>query len=439
MSEATSQSTLGAQPEPEQVVADLRARLQRTPRASRPLEHASLRYSLGLAYAELPTGERELNLSRAVASYDQAAALFSPQRHPAEYARVQTARGAALRELGSPQDAVLACERAVELLTGADAPGELGAALNNLGLSRSDTGDHAGAVEALRGAVASFTDAGEDTQRAMACHNLGQAQAASGDHLAAVATYEEALSEADPQQAPYQWALLQHALGVALSAAEEPVRAAEAFGASLRVFSRQRYPFQYALAKNNFGLAWAQVGGVTSLRRSVVAFEDALRVLDVRMHREQWEQAYRNLELAETALAELGVTGSRAEHLVGLVTELDDPGLRVRVLRERLEAIWEQPERQRDDALAELDVAAVSLSAESLGRYTAAWLAVLMELPNDQLVQGVRARLRAQAALDDEAAEAANLVLDATIQEELLSPQRMRVRDTLEMLGWQRP
>lgn len=425
--------------EPEQVIKDLRARLERTPRTARPLEHAALRYQLGLAYAELPTGERELNLSRAVASYERAAELFSPEHHPAEHARVQSARGAALREIGSAQDAVNACETAVRLLTDAGAPGELGAALNNLGLSRSDLGLHDEAVAALEAAIEAFDEAGEDHQRAMARHNLGHAQAAAGAHEAATASYEQGLDELDVEEAPYQWGLLQHALGVSLSAAGQPERAAEAFAASLRSFTRNRYPFQFALAKNNYGLAWAQVGGTIPLRRAVASYEDALRIFDVRVHRTQWEQVYRNLEMAESALADLGAEGSRAEHFAALLGTLEDETERTRVLRERLEVYFELPDKQRDDALGELSMAALSLDPEVLARFTAAWLNVLMELPNDNLVQGLQARLTAQAAADAETAQKANEVLDQTIQTQLLSPQRMRVRDTLEMMGWERP
>jgi len=431
MSQATS--------EPEQVIADLRTRLDRTPRASRPLEHAALRYQLGLAYAELPTGDRELNLSRAIASYEHAADLFSQQHYPVEHARVQNARGAALRELGSPQDAANACATAVELLTDGGAPGERGAALNNLGLAYTDLDRHENAIAVLRRAIDAFEEAGENRQQAMARHNLGQAQAAAGEHEAAAASYEQALGELDVEQAPYQWAMIQHALGVSLSAIERGQEAAAAFAAALGVFTRQRYPFQYALAKNNYGLAWAQVGGLEGLRRALASYEDALRVLDVRMHRPQWQQAYRNLEMAEAALSDLGTAVSRPEHFAALVGGLEDDAERITLLRERMEAFFELPDKQRDDGLAELSLAATGLPEQELERFTMAWLNVLMELPNDNLVQGLRARLSAHAGADAETAETANRVLDQVVQEELLSPQRMRVRDTLEMLGWERP
>lgn len=427
--------------DPAATLAELERRLKQTPRASRPLEHATLRYSIGLAYAELPTGERAMNLSRAIASYRQAASLFTPQRLPVEHARVQNALGAALREIGSPREAVDACTRAVELLESrADqAMGELGAALNNLGLARSDVGEHETAAEALRRAVQIFASAGETRQQAMAANNLGQTQAAAGDHAGAVETYEQALTDTDPEDAPYQWGLLQHSLGVSLTALGESQRAAEAFGQSMRVFTRHRYPFQFALAKNNAGLAWAQLGDVTSLRRAVAAYEDALRVLDVRMHREQWEQVYQNLEMAESALADQGHDTSRAEHFVAMLADLDEQS-RMDLLRERMMQVFELPESQRDQSLGELDIATLRLDYDAARRVTAAWLNVLMELPNDMLVAGLRARLGAQNYFEDEERrkEVAE-VLERTIQEELLSPQRIRVRDTLEMMGYERP
>lgn len=424
---------------PEQKLAELEARLKATPRAARPLEHASLRHSIGLAYAELPSGDRRMNLSRAVASYRQALSLFAPQRFPVEHARVQTALGAALRELGESREAVTACARAVELLAGGSAPGELGAALNNLGLAHSDLGEHEDAVRSLQQAVEVFGAAKEPRQRSMALHNLGQTQAASGDHAAAVDTYEQATIETNQEALPYQWALLQHARGVSLSALGDGRQAAGAFEAALGVFTRQRYPFPHALAKNNLGLAHAQVGGVTSLRRALAAYSDALRILDPRLHRPQWEQTYRNMELAESALAEQGQKATRTQHFATLLAEVDADE-RLRLLRRRLLDLLVLPEKQRDEQLAELEVAVLTVDDESARRITATWLDVLMELPDDMLIAGLGARMAAHAYLDtDEERQAAAEMLEYAISNELLAPQRMRVRDTLEAMGYERP
>lgn len=428
-----------SQPSPAETLAELERRLKETPRAARPLEHATLRYNIGMAYAELPSGDRQHNLSRAVSSYQQAAALFGPHRYPVEHARVQNALGAALRELGKHREAADACGRAVRLLSGQQAPGELAAALNNLGLARSDLGEHDEAIQALEQAVEIFAAASEPRQRVTALHNLGQARAAAGDHAAAAKLYEEAIADADPETMPHQWALLQHALGVSLTAVGESHRAVEAFANSLRVFTRQRYPFQYALAKNNLGLACAQIGDVTALRRALGAYEDALRVLDVRVHRVQWEQAYRNLQLAEDALRDAGQEATRTEHFAALVGEVDDE-LRLQLMRERLGELLELPEPRRSEALTELDLALLRLGVETARKGTAAWLDVLMELPNEMLLAGLRARLAAHEHLDsEEARQEANEALDHAIQHELLAPQRIRVRDTLRFMGWERP
>lgn len=441
MSDATTTDGHGG--DPRQMLEELKRRLERTPRHRQPLQHAALRYSLGMAWAELPTGDRQMNLSRAIAAYEDAAELFTAERFPVEHARVQNARGAALRELGDQRRAVTVLEHALEVLRTADAAGnaaEYGAALNNLGLARSELGDHEVAVEILRDATAAFASGGEELtrQRVMAMHNLAQARAAADDHEAAVVTYTEAIEDTDPEELPYQWGLLHHGLGVSLTALGRSGAAAEAFRRSLRVFTRQRYPFQHALAKNNLGLAHAQSGDVVSLRRAVAAYQDALQVLDVRLHRAQWEQAYQNLTKAEEALEERGSGGSRAEHVAALVADLDDEDERLEFVRERLMTIMQLPEPQKLERLAELDLAALKLADPVPRSYTGAWLNVLMELPNEMLLAGLRARIAAMDELPEEEQDEAGQMLEITIREELLAPQRIRVRDSLEHLGYER-
>lgn len=428
-----------ASADPAKILADLEARLRATPRAARPLEHAALRHAIGMAYAELPTGDRRLNLSRAIGSYRQAAALFGPHRWPTEHARVQSALGAALRELGDAQAAVDACARAVELLTSGEAPGDLGAALNNLGLARSDLGQHEEAIDALSRSVEVFTASGEPRQQVMALHNLGQVQAAAGDHAAAVESYQRGAASVNQEDLPYQWGLLRHAEGVSHSALGDSQRAVEAFQAALGVFSRQSYPFPHALAKNNLGLAYAQAGDVTSLRRALASYSDALRVFDPRMHREQWEQSYRNMEMVESALAEADEQRTRTEHFAILLSEVDHAERHL-LLRRRLMDNLALPDRQRDEALAELDVATLQLDEDAARTITAAWLDVLMELPDEMLMAGLQARMAAHEHLPtDEEREAAAQLLEYAISNELLAPQRIRVRDTLETMGYERP
>jgi hypothetical protein len=109
------------------------------------------------------------------------------------------------------------------------------------------------------------------------------------------------------------------------------------------------------------------------------------------------------------------------------------------MLRDRFEYFLRLPEPGRSEELAELDRSVLALDERGAWRVTATWLNVLMELPNEALVAGLQARLAAHEALDPHARQNADWMLDTVITQELLAPQRMRVRDTLSMLGHERP
>ncbi|MGI8708240.1 MAG: tetratricopeptide repeat protein [Actinomycetota bacterium] len=423
-----------------ETIARLEEQLRLVPK-SRPFEQGVLRYNLGLAYQELPAGDRPINLSRATASLQKAAQLFDPNTTPVEHARTQNALGTALRELGQPEAAIQAFRRATELLQPAEDPGEFGAAANNLGLTLTDTGRLDEAIAAYEQAQEAFAGPEFARQRIALLHNLGQALVVHGardDVMLGLKRYDEALELADPEEHPYQWALVNHSMGIAFTGIEEPQKAVDAFEQALLVFSRARFPFQYALTKNNLGLASAQLGDVPSLRRAVASFEDALRVLDTRLQREQWEQAYKNLELVEHALVERGEQRSRVDHFVRMLADEDDGSL-LRLLRERVMEYTTLPEPQRTDVLAELDRAALGVGESGAARLLAAWLNVLMELPQEQFAAALRARMSMHEGLDDAQRAAAEGILDRVIQNELLAPQRIRVRDTLYEMGYERP
>lgn len=421
-------------------IARLEEQLRRTPKIRR-FERGVIRYNLGLAWAEIPSGDRAINLSRAVASLQKAADLFDASSRPVEHARTQNGLGSALRELGQLEEAAKAFRRAVELVPIEISPGEHGAARNNLGLVQSDAKKIDEAVEQYEKALEAFSGKEYVRQRIAVLHNLGQALAGSDDPTriqGGIDRYLEALDLADPQDHPYQWGLLNHSLGVAHTGTGEPRKAVASFTDSLKVFTRHRWPFQYALAKNNLGLAHAQIGDARSLRQAVVSYEDALRLLDVRMHKEQWEQAYRNLEMAESALKDAGAEGTRAQHFAQLAAEGEGEAV-VDLLRERLMDLTTQPEPRRTDALAELDHAVLQLSDEDAEKITAVWMNVLMELPHEQFLAGLRARMVVHGTFDEAAKNRAARVLEQAIGDQLLAPQRIRVRDALEEMGYERP
>ncbi|MGI8426987.1 MAG: tetratricopeptide repeat protein [Actinomycetota bacterium] len=421
-------------------IEQLETRIKQLPNG-RPFERGVLRFNLGVAYAEAPTGDRPSNLSRALASLESATRLFDSTLKPLEHARAQNVLGIVLKELRRYAEAAAAFTKAADMVPMQVNPGEYGAHVNNLGLTLVDLGRREEAIDAYTKALQAFSGPEFLRQRIDVIHNIGQAHAGSSDAeeiKKGIEFYAEGLELTDPQEFPYQWALLNNSLGVAYTAVGQPEKAAESFSHALRVYSRARWPFQYALAKNNVGLANIQIGDTMSLRRAVASCEEAIMVLDVRMHREQWEQVFKNLELAEKGLKELGQQGTRSEHFARLLGEEDDQAM-VQRLRERLADYTTLPDPRRVEALAELDLAMLDLPDEQASRLTNSWLSILMELPHEQFLAGLQARMIAHGTLGDEARDRAGRLLDNTIQNELLAPQRIRVRDTLYSIGYERP
>ena len=433
-------------------VEALEAQLAATPRGTRPYEHAAISYRLGLAYAEAPLGSPAEGLRKALACYDVAAGIFDPRFEPVEHARVLNAAGAAHRALGDRQRAASLFQKAAELLEGRDREAERAAALNNLGLARTELGDLPGAVEAFDVALDLFdTDSAEGRRgRVATLHNRGQAHGAMSSEEgleAAIADYDEARADLDPDEAPYHHGLVNHSMGVACSTlaglrpserealVEEAIKA---FSESLTVFTRRAFPFQYALARYNLGLAYVTLGGAMNLRRAMVSFEEAVAVLDTRIHADAWRQAYASLERTEKELATVAPGATRSDHFVTLVAGVPREH-RVQLVRERLTRLLELPDPTRASAIAELALASARLGAERATAVIEAELSALMELPNEFLEVGLRARLEAHARLNEEDREAADRALDAAIGEALQGPQRIFVRDFLYSLGWERP
>jgi tetratricopeptide (TPR) repeat protein len=438
----------------QEVIEALEKQLAATPRSSRPYEHAALSYRLGLALAESPTGG-VANLRRALAYYDAAAGIFDPRFDPVEHARVLNAAGAAHRALTDRKRAAGLFAQAADLLADRDRDQERAASLNNLGLVRSEMGDAAGAVEAFDEAADLFdADSAEGRRgRVATLHNRGLAHAAMGTEQGleeALDDYRRALAELDPDDAPYHYGLVHHSLGVAYStlagmrgADRERLlaEAEESFTESLTIFTRTDFPYQYALTKHNLGLALlgqAQDGDVKIRRRAMASFEDAVAVLDPRLHADAWQQAYASLAKVEEELGRLAPGLSRAGHFVALAaaSKADE---RRELMSERLLRLLSLPDAPRHSALGELALASAQLGDEQTGKIAESELSVLMELPNEHLEAALRARVEAHRQLDPERQEHADRALDQAIGDALQGPQRVRVRDFLYSIGWERP
>lgn len=427
-----------------EIISELKSRLARFPAATHPVEHAAVRFNLGLATAERPDGDRVANLHAAIGEYAQALAGFDPDRQPRERARVLMALGAAESELGLLIQARDRYTEAVDLLDVTRTPGEWGAASNGLGLVLAALREREAAISAYRAALDAF-GSGYPRQRATCLYNLGLVLAQTGavsDLEAACACYEEALSVLAGEPAGYVAGAVHNALGLALmdlpgDRLGHLTRAVESFREALEVFTRRSHPFQHALAKNNLGVAYEELAvgdDPVMLRRAMVSLEDALGILDYRLHRELWSQARVNLDRVERRLAAVAPGRTRAEHFVELLSSVSGPELRA-LLRYRLPLIYSDHDptegRAFDEAIAGLD-------SEAMSMVTRAWLSALMEQSPEVLDRALRSRQDSHAGLDGERLlEAQNAIEDALGELEIL--QRVRVRDMLIQLGYERP
>lgn len=439
--------------DPAAAIIALEARLAATPRATRPHEHAAAAYRLGLARAESPVGDPADNLRQALDCYALAASIFDARHDPMEHARVINAAGAAHRGLGRRRRAADLFAQAAALFETEGGDQERAAALNNLGLTRAELGDRDAAIAAFDEAAALFdvTTADGRRGRASTLHNRGQARAAGGtaaDLQAAIDDQREAKAAVDRDEAPYHHALVDHSLGVAASGladldpegrAGHLMTAIDAFGSCLATFTRAAFPYQHTLALHNLGRALAATGDLLDLRRALAYFEDAVTVLDPRLHAEPWRHAHASLERAEAELARReGAPVSRAVNFVNLAAALPTSE-RLPLLRTRLKRLLALPGPARDSSLAELALASSILAPEVATGYVTDEIVVLMELPNEVLEAALTARMVAHRALDGDIRLAADRALDAAVGEALGLSQRLLVREHLASLGFERP
>ncbi|CAN5497104.1 hypothetical protein BH20ACT2_BH20ACT2_00870 [soil metagenome] len=440
--------------EPAQAIVALEARLAATSRAQRPHEHAAVTYRLGLAYAESPIGNPTENLRKALACYDVAAAIFDARYDPVENARVLNAAGAAHRGLGRAGQAAKLFEQAADLLKGHDRAPERAAALNNLGLARAEAGDLVAALATYGEAAAEFDDTTAEGRRgrAAALHNRGLAHAAPGtvEGLeAALVDYAEAAASVDDEEAPYHHGLIAHSAGVASTAlsARRPADrrrlladAITSFERALGVFTRLAFPYQHALARHNMGRALAATGDHDNLRRALACYEESVAMLDPRVHKDMWHQAYASLEAVEAQLADHPAPPApgRVGHFAALVA-VCDPGERRQLLRERLTRLVALPVEAQHGALVELALASVAAGADNGRAHIEAELGVFMELPTEALDAGLAARLDAHGRLAEADREPADRAFDLAIGDALGLSQRIAIRDRLTSMGFERP
>jgi len=436
---------------PAESVAAFTAHLDAIDRVADPVAWATAAYRLGMATAEQPTAQPEVALREALGLYEQAAQVLTERRAPAEHARILNAAGSAHRLLGDHATAAGLFERSLRLLDGRGAEAEEASVLTNLGLVLAEQGriDDAIAIfERSLVALVADTDAVRRTRLAT-MHNLAQAHIGRGSadgFRSAVDVLEEASSAARDVDVSVQTGMIDHSLGVAHKAlaAIDPSAdghldaAIDAFQRSLTVFTSVGFPMHHAIAKHNLGHALAGRDDLESMRRALAAYDDALSIFDPRLHQAHWREAYNNTEALEARLRLVDPDATRADHIAALAGSMGDDE-RLTFVRQRLLPLESLPATHRDERLLGYCRAMVNQAPPSFVSNLRTFTMVLMELPESMLDSALRAQLAAHAELDPHERRAADFVLDDVVQELLFGPQRIRVRDILEDIGWDRP
>lgn len=437
---------------PAQSVAALTERFEALDRVGEADAWATAAYRLGMATAEQPTAHPEAALRSALELYRQAGEVFTANRAPVEHARVLNAAGSAHRMLGDIRTAARLFREALSLMADRGVESEEASVWNNLGLVLSEGGrfdDSVAAFSRSLGLVHGGTDEAVRTQLATQ-HNLGQAHMARGGldgSTAAVEVLRDASATARNTASSMHTGLIDHSLGVALKALATLDQAAadahidgavEAFQRCLTIFTSVGFPMHHAIAKHNLGHALAERSDIESKQQALAYYEDALNLFDPRIHQAHWSEAFQNADKVEAQLSELVPGSTRADHIASLAGGMGDDE-RLMFLRQRLIQLERVPEEHRQDRMTAFAYAVINQPATSFVATLQTMITVLMELPESLLESALRSQLRAHGMLDPHDQRAADFVLDEAINARLFGPQRIRVRDILEDIGWDRP
>jgi CHAT domain-containing protein/tetratricopeptide (TPR) repeat protein len=261
--------------------------------------------NLGLAYQDLPTGDRTANLAQAIDCYTQALRFYTAEDTPHDYAGTQNNLGNAYAVLltgdraANLARAIDCYAQALRFFTAEDTPHDYARTQNNLGTAYQDlpTGDRtanlAQAIDCYTQALRFYT--AEDTPHDYAGTqvNLGNAyrDLPAGDRAAnlarAIDCYTQALRFFTAEAAPHDYAGTQLNLGNAYQdlptvdhRAANLARAINCYTQALRFFTAEAAPLDYALTQNNLGTAYQDLptgDRAANLAQAIDCYTQALR------------------------------------------------------------------------------------------------------------------------------------------------------------------
>jgi predicted ATPase/class 3 adenylate cyclase len=299
---------------------------------------AGCQNNLGIAYRNVPTGDRAANLRKAIQCYEAALRVYTERDFPLDWAMTQNNLGNAYEDLPSGdraanlRKAIECFEAALRVRTERDLPVQWAMTQNNLGNAYSELpgGDRAAnvrkAIECYEAALRVRTERDSPLDWAMTQNNRGTAysELPGGDRAAnlrkAIDCYEAALRVRTERDSPLDWAMTQNNLGGAYSELPSGDRAAnsrkaiECCEAALRVRTERDFPMDWAMTQNNLGIAYQNLPSgdrAANSRKAIECCEAALRVRTERDFPMDWAMTQYNLGIAYRNLP----SGDRAANL----------------------------------------------------------------------------------------------------------------------------
>ena len=303
-----------------------------------PQKVAGLQHNLGIAYWDLPAGDRAANLKQAIACYEAALQVRNREAFPVQWAMTQNNLGTAYSNLPAGDRAenlkqAIACyEAALQVRTREAFPVQWATTQNNLGTAYRNlpAGDQAAnlkqAIACYEAALQVYTREAFPVDWAMTQNNLGTAykNLPAGDRAAnlkqAIACYEAALQVYTREAFPVDWAMTQNNLGIAYrnlpagDQAENLKQAIACYEAALQVRTREAFPVDWAMTQNNLGIAYSDLPAgdqAENLKQAIACYEAALQVRTREAFPVQWAMTQNNLGTAYKNLP----AGDQAENL----------------------------------------------------------------------------------------------------------------------------
>ncbi len=355
--------------------------------------------------------QRDTDLEAAVAAYQKALELLSPERNPLPWGRVQNNLGDVLATRGSRNNDTRLLEQAVMTyklaltarardrapLDWAATQSNLGSVLHILGERQPEKAHLQEAVTAYRAALEERTP--EETpgewgvtqvNLAGVLQTLGEREAGTHGLEEAIGAYYAALSVQSRKNAPLEWAATQNNLASALQAlggregsGTRLGEAVEAYRAALKERRRDRAPEEWATTQNNLGNALQSLalhsGDPSYLREAVSAYRAALEERPRQTSPHAWAETQNNLGAALKLLGEREEVARYFEESA----EAYEAALEV-LSRERTPVDWAATQNNLGNVLSSLGALQGDgdLLCKALRHHANAWRAFSAEAPH---------------------------------------------------------